>query len=169
MIDKQKLCYEIVSEHLNRSTDKFIARYNSKAKECGFTVGQRVFLRKRSYKDCEKKKLGPLYVGPYRIMQKLPASKFLIRNIDTQVDLTVHSDQLKKVIEATSCEIGKRPTKKVNNTEEKKPDEVQDSTLDYFVLTDVPAQSRATIQEDAQRKGPYNLRRHLTYTGNFRR
>ena len=102
-------------------------------------------------------------------MQKLPASKFLIRNIDTQVDLTVHSDQLKKVIEATSCEIGKRPTKKVNNTEEKKPDEVQDSTLDYFVLTDVPAQSRATIQEEAQRKGPYNLRRRFTYTGNFRR
>ena len=97
-VEKQRKIYEIVEDNLERETSKFIDQKNVTVRETNILPGHRVYIKKRALKD-QQRKLAELYEGPYRVLQKLGPSKFLIKNLIDEKTLQVHSDNCKLVRE----------------------------------------------------------------------
>lgn len=162
MLSRQRLVHQKVKEVLENETKKFTDRFNRKAEECKFVPGNRVFIKKRSYADTNKRKLAPLYVGPYRILEKLKANKFRIKHIENQKELIVHADHLKRVSEngADKFRVQKQPVKQTVD---------EPTVITYHSIPTAPCPVEPGPTEDTQESRaqihPYSLRprRNINY------
>lgn len=110
---------EVVKQNLEEEASKFTNRYNSRAKEPDLMLGNRVYIKKRDFRNSPKRKLADIYQGPYRIMKDLGKNRYSISHLEKPEQLVVHADNIKlvrepPVVKAKSSMIPATPSKHTN-------------------------------------------------------
>ncbi|KAJ1519194.1 hypothetical protein ONE63_011200 [Megalurothrips usitatus] len=88
---------KLAHEANRRAVEAGVKAYNKKTGPINITVGDRVYLSNKSKKTGECKKWRKLYLGPYRVQDRLDETTFLIREIYGVDEQAVHYNRLKLV------------------------------------------------------------------------
>ena len=99
MRNRQEIAYKAAQRCLVEEESRYRHKYNLKAKTYPVREGYRVYLKTRIPPGvCSK--LYPKYEGPYRVMKELGRQRYLVKNLGTGAERTVHADYTKIVPES---------------------------------------------------------------------
>ena len=116
-LELRRRIFEVVKKNLEDEAERFTSKYNATAIESQIRPGNRVYIKKRDFKNVPKRKLADIYTGPYRVLEDLKFSRFKLGHIDKKEEIVVHADDLKKVREPVKVE---RPRKPVETSKQKR-------------------------------------------------
>ena len=92
---------ELAHEATTKAREEGAKQYNKRSKPINITIGDRVYLRNMAKKKGECKKWRKLFVGPYRVVDRLDETTYHIKEIYGPDSQVVHYNRLKL---CSSCE-----------------------------------------------------------------
>ena len=150
--------FEVVKKNLEDEAERFTSRYNSTAMESPIRPGNRVYIKKRNFKNAPKRKLADIYQGPYRVLQDLKLSRFKLGHLEKKEELVVHADDIKKVREPGKV---KQPKQNLETSKNKRlilvPQAAKESEEATPTITKTPEGERHQYELRPRRSINYKL------------